>query len=1180
MFNILRTLRRGQKASKRPQQQRKFVPRLEFLENRLAPSVSVLTNQSDYLPGATALINASGFDPGTAVQFQVVKTSVTPAVVESTWSVTDGSAADSDGALNGSVGTSWYVDPSFSLDASFTLTAIGLSGSVSKSASAIFTDSNPNLNSFQDGNSIGVINGNPFGGPYTNPGSWINGDLNSQKAQYFEGMAVPFETVFSTTPNTTYTLTIGYNTTKATTHAFDYLTSYDFNNTSPLNPSGLNWTTFADPLIGTGLPDNPSNPSISLSIPSDPNINPSPSITDQNMLAGHSQTLGQFIRLYGTTSSASDNFIVNVNTASHGYTLSSPYATGDTDTTITIQFKPAGSTVVIAWGEHIASEADWGTSPGGAFNISGSPYHVTVSATGAGTSSGAQAHQMQASVIAAPATITIKKTSEGGNGTFNFTGDLGSFSITTTGSSGPGSDGTGSQTFSVPPGTYNVTEVNLPPGWELENAATQSVTVTSGSTVTLPFLDEKLATIIVNKTANGGNAIFNFTGTTNGVDPGGFGTAAGSLPSNFSITTTGSPGTGSQTFANLDTDDFAYGIVETVPAGWVLVNASITGDIGPLGTPDSFHVLSGGTATVSFTDAQPSATISITPQTATNVIGHSETYTITVTAFPNGASPLFFGTPVVTSNAGSVGPVSPPIIIGNVATYTVTINSNTPGTFTTSVSDTVTMGGVKVAVGTNGQGGNSGPATKVYEEARILISPLTATNDVNQPHTLTAEVDISSDGTTWTPEANAPVTFSFIPPPVGSNPFFVGGVNSGSTNSNGQVSVQINSAVSGTFTIQATTTFAIAGVGGTFAATTGTGVPNSPNATKTYISLVPGINGDFSKVTDPEFLDLAVTNTSTVPLFLQSMNDQLPQGTNQVLLGNLFSPPLHNFITSISAEINGVLVPPASFKPGLAVPAGQTLDVLVIRTVQATDPTPNSLFLSSFGFNTLANGTGTAISATASAAVTIFHPSVTIGLGVSPTTGVKVGTTLTYTVTIHNTSTTNSPNLVFNVAPAASLTKGSNVVTGLSNTNLQHAFVGEFVWGAGIPVNTKITAVNGGTSVTLNKAATATTISQVYFGFGPAIVGGIQQPFVPPPLGFQIPAATLAEMENFAPGATVTFSYTHVVTATDPNPLTNRIDIFFYVQNTQAHPIAFANRIHGPSNPVSTGSTLSKTMFF
>src|SRR5262249_35098104 len=112
------------------------------------------------------------------------------------------------------------------------------------------------------------------------------------------------------------------------------------------------------------------------------------------------------------------------------------------------------------------------------------------------------------------------------------------------------------------------------------------------------------------------------------------------------------------------------------------------------------------------------------------------------------------------------------------------------------------------------------------EEARILITPQSAVNDVNTPHTLTAEVDVSSDGTNWTPEQGALVTFDFVPPPVGPNPFFVGGINTGTTGPNGQTSVQINSADPGTFTIQASTTFTVGGVTGTFTdITTGTGAP-------------------------------------------------------------------------------------------------------------------------------------------------------------------------------------------------------------------------------------------------------------------------------------------------------------------------------------------------------------------
>jgi len=76
-------------------------------------------------------------------------------------------------------------------------------------------------------------------------------------------------------------------------------------------------------------------------------------------------------------------------------------------------------------------------------------------------------------------------------------------------------------------------------------------------------------------------------------------------------------------------------------------------------------------------------------------------------------------------------------------------------------------------------------------------------------------------------------------------------------------------------------------------------------------------------------------------------------------------------------------------------------------------------------------------------------------------------------------------------------------------------------------------------------------------------------------------------LENFAPRLTtalpfpkITFSYTHVVHTGDPNPLNNRLDMFFFVHDTEAHPVSFPNKIHGPSNVVTTRSLLSKTIFF
>jgi hypothetical protein len=104
------------------------------------PAASVATDQNDYAPGSTAVINAGGFQPGETVQFQVLHTdgSSNAGADHAPWQVTDGSSADQDGTVNGNVQTSWYVDPSDNAGASLRVLAIGqTSGAV---ATEDFTD--------------------------------------------------------------------------------------------------------------------------------------------------------------------------------------------------------------------------------------------------------------------------------------------------------------------------------------------------------------------------------------------------------------------------------------------------------------------------------------------------------------------------------------------------------------------------------------------------------------------------------------------------------------------------------------------------------------------------------------------------------------------------------------------------------------------------------------------------------------------------------------------------------------------------------------------------------------------------------------------------------------------------------------------------------------------------------
>ncbi|MFV3304595.1 beta strand repeat-containing protein [Pseudomonas sp. NY15181] len=114
--------------------------------------VSVSTDQQDYAPGSTANITASGFAAGSTVTFHVQHVSdagpdgiwgtpddvieITSGAGHDPWSVTDGGPGDLDGEVNGSITTSWYVNPDDSLGATFLLTA----QSGDALATASFTD--------------------------------------------------------------------------------------------------------------------------------------------------------------------------------------------------------------------------------------------------------------------------------------------------------------------------------------------------------------------------------------------------------------------------------------------------------------------------------------------------------------------------------------------------------------------------------------------------------------------------------------------------------------------------------------------------------------------------------------------------------------------------------------------------------------------------------------------------------------------------------------------------------------------------------------------------------------------------------------------------------------------------------------------------------------------------------
>lgn len=185
---------------------------------------------------------------------------------------------------------------------------------------------------------------------------WINGNLGSNKSQYFEGDTVPQRITFTgLSANTTYTITFGWDVINSSEHAYDYLTTYN------------RTVTGADPCTGTGATCATVT---TLAIPTDTYLSACQAggvVSPQKYFGAYPPVSGQVFTFFG-----------DVNTLSASvYSLTTcPTASGTVQNTITLSFKSGstGSNIVLAYGEHIATCGDWG-SGNCAASISGSSYH-------------------------------------------------------------------------------------------------------------------------------------------------------------------------------------------------------------------------------------------------------------------------------------------------------------------------------------------------------------------------------------------------------------------------------------------------------------------------------------------------------------------------------------------------------------------------------------------------------------------------------------------------------------------------------------------------------------------------------------------------------------------------------------------------------------------------------------
>jgi len=283
----------------------------------------------------------------------------------------------------------------------------------------------------------------PATGCATDDSEWVNGNLNASKSVFLEGDSIPYRIKFGDLAiGGTNTVTIEWDTTKASKHAIDYLTDW--------NESVLN----ANPCLGVagcvlGTHDD-------FAIPADPQVTG----------AGVTPLSGSFSMWGGDITAAS----------AYSYSNGSGFS-GDKSASITLTFTSNVDNPVLAWGGHIASRQDWGMN-NSAVAITGSPYHTRLlDLNGSG---GNQDRSLKEDAVIFPGSITIKKqaTPEGST-QFSFTAGpapLSNFNLVDDGTSANTKAFTGITNFQ----TYTVAE-SLPNGWQLDNRSCQVTSDNGGS---------------------------------------------------------------------------------------------------------------------------------------------------------------------------------------------------------------------------------------------------------------------------------------------------------------------------------------------------------------------------------------------------------------------------------------------------------------------------------------------------------------------------------------------------------------------------------------------------------------------------------------------------------------------------------------------------------------------------
>ena len=297
-----------------------------------------------------------------------------------------------------------------------------------------------------------------------------------------------------------------------------------------------------------------------------------------------------------------------------------------------------------------------------------------------------------------------------------------------------------------------------------------------------------------------------------------------------------------------------------------LTNFSVNGQPLTRSTnSDAVNTAAGGTGNA--TKTYVNLRISIDPQTDTNAVNQSHTFTVTVEQQVGngawtpvtGASPTVSVSPTPSTAPGSCGATNAS------GQCTFSINSNAAGVFTATATLTnFSVNGQPMTRSTNSDAvntaaGGTESAAKTYVNLRISINPQVDTNAVNQSHTFTVTVEQQVGNGAWTPVSGASPTVSVSPTP--STP----AGSCGATNASGQCSFSINSDVADVFTANATlTNFSVNGqlmTRSTNSDAVNTAAGGTGSATKTYVDMRIQIGPQTAtnSVNDPHTFTITVT---------------------------------------------------------------------------------------------------------------------------------------------------------------------------------------------------------------------------------------------------------------------------------------------------------------------------------